>query len=55
MVKEVNCKAAGFDDCEFLVRDENEDELVDLVQHHAEQTHDKTVSRDDIEGLMRDV
>lgn len=55
MVKEVNCKEAGFEDCEFLIRDENEDEMVELVQHHAETTHDKTVDRDTIEELITEV
>lgn len=53
MVKEVNCKEAGFD-CEFMVRNENEDELVGFVQQHAEQTHDMSISRDDIRGFMKE-
>ncbi|USZ70977.1 DUF1059 domain-containing protein [Natronosalvus halobius] len=55
MVKEVQCKDAGFEDCDFVIRDENEDEMVDLVQQHAERTHDKSVSRDDVQGLMNEV
>lgn len=54
MVKEVNCKEAGYD-CEFLIRDENEEELIDLVQHHSEHTHDTSVSSEDIRGLMKEV
>ena len=54
MVKEVNCKEAG-KDCEFLVRDENEDELIELVQRHSEQTHDTSVSREDVQSLMKEV
>ena len=52
MVNEVSCKEAGYD-CEFLIRDENEDELIELVQQHSEQTHDMSVSREDVRGLMR--
>ena len=54
MVKEVSCHDAGFEDCAFMIRDENEDELVELVQHHAEQSHDAEVSRDDVQGLMHE-
>ena len=55
MVKEVNCKEAGMEGCEFLIRDEDEEELIDLVQQHAEQTHDKTVPREDVQSLMKEV
>jgi predicted small metal-binding protein len=55
MVKEVSCKEAGYDDCEFLIRDENEDELIELVQHHAEHTHDMSIAREDVEGLVKTV
>ncbi|WP_440771758.1 DUF1059 domain-containing protein [Natronorubrum sp. DTA28] len=55
MVKEVRCAEAGFEDCQFLIRDENEDEMIDLVQQHAERSHDTTVSRDDVEGLLQQV
>ena len=54
MVKEVNCKGAGYDDCEFLVRSENVDELVRFVQQHAEQTHEQSVSGTDVRSLMHD-
>ncbi|MFB6302040.1 MAG: DUF1059 domain-containing protein [Haloferacaceae archaeon] len=55
MAKEVNCKEAEYEDCEFLVRSENEDELVSVVQRHAERAHDMSVSRKDVEGLMKTV
>lgn len=54
MVHEVNCKGAGYTDCEFLIRSEDEDELIRFVQRHAEQTHDATVSGADVRGLMHD-
>lgn len=55
MVKEVNCNNAGYEDCQFLVRSENEDELVTFVQNHARDTHQADVSREQIEQLMTDV
>jgi len=55
MVKELSCAEAGYDDCAFVVRDENEDELVEIVQMHARQTHDTDLGRSDIEGLLREV
>jgi predicted small metal-binding protein len=47
MVKQVSCREAGMD-CDFLVRDENEDELIELVQRHAENTHGMEMSRSDV-------
>ena len=54
MVHEVNCKGAGYEDCEFLVRSENDDELIRFVQRHAEETHNQPVSGADVRGLMQD-
>lgn len=55
MVKEVRCIHAGFEDCEFLVRSENEAELIGIVQKHAEGTHDISVSPEHVERIMREV
>lgn len=55
MVKEVSCIHAGFEECEFLVRSEDERELIDIVQRHAEGTHDVSVSPEHVEKIMRDV
>jgi|AntRauMinimDraft_3_1070383.scaffolds.fasta_scaffold00281_5 predicted small metal-binding protein len=55
MVKEVSCIHAGFEDCEFLVRSENEPELIEFVQQHAEKTHDVSVSQDHVKKIMREV
>ena len=55
MVKEVSCIHAGFEDCEFLVRSEDESELVEFVRRHAERTHDVSVSREHVERIMREV
>jgi len=37
MVQEFSCKTAGASSCPFMVRDENTDELVRIVQQHGEQ------------------
>ena len=55
MVKEVSCIHAGFEDCEFLIRSENEAELIEFVRTHAERTHGVSVSRDHVERIMREV
>lgn len=55
MVTEVNCKDAGYPDCEFLIRSENVDELIRFTQQHSEQIHGQSVSRSDVEGVMQDV
>ncbi|WP_331235769.1 DUF1059 domain-containing protein [Natronorarus salvus] len=55
MAREVNCKSAGYEDCEFLVRSENVDELIRFVQQHAERTHGQAVADADVRALMRDV
>lgn len=54
MVKEVRCRDTGMD-CEFEMRSENEEEMVDLVQQHARNTHGKEMSRDDIQRGFREV
>ena len=55
MVKEVNCKGAGYEDCEFLVRSENVDEMIRFVQQHSEQTHGQSVTESDVRSVMQDV
>ena len=55
MIHEVNCKSAGYDNCGFLIRSENKDELIRMVQQHAEHTHDQAVSGSDVRGLIQDV
>ena len=55
MVKEVSCIHAGFENCEFLIRSEDEQELIEFVQKHAEQAHDVSVSQDHVENIMREV
>lgn len=55
MVQEVNCKEAGYEDCEFLIRSENVDEMIQFVKQHSEQTHGKSVSDADVRSVMQDV
>lgn len=47
MVKQVDCTS-----CEFLLQDEDEDELIEFVQKHAEATHGMTMSRGDVRGWI---
>lgn len=54
MAKEVACREAGYD-CDFVIRSENEDELVEFVQQHAKNTHDTEMSRDDVMGAWKSV
>lgn len=54
MAKEIVCRDAGYD-CDFMVRSENEDELVEMVQKHAKDVHDTDMSRADITGAWKTV
>ncbi|MBX0322312.1 DUF1059 domain-containing protein [Halomicroarcula sp. F13] len=54
MAKEVVCRDAGYD-CDFVIRSENEDELIEFVQTHAKETHDTEMSSADIEGAWTTV
>ena len=54
MVKEVHCKGAGYEDCEFFVRSENVEELIRFVQQHSEQTHGQSVSGADVRSVWQD-
>lgn len=55
MVKEISCIHAGFENCEFLIRSENEEEIIEFARKHAERTHDMEASRDYLERIMVDV
>jgi predicted small metal-binding protein len=41
--------------CEFQVRSEDDGELIELVQHHAEEYHDMSPSAGDIRDGMKTV
>lgn len=55
MVKEISCLHAGFEDCEFLIRSENEEEIIEFARQHAERTHDMKATRDYLERIMVEV
>jgi predicted small metal-binding protein len=48
MAEEFSCAAAGAPECPFMIRDENEDELVSMVQRHAKESHNENLSREDV-------
>lgn len=50
MVKQVDCT-----ECEFLIRNEDTDQLIDFVQKHAQESHDMSPSEADVEGWMTEV
>ena len=50
MVKQVDCT-----ECEFLIRNEDSDQLIEFVQKHAQESHDMAPSRADVEGWMTEV
>lgn len=54
MTKEISCREAGYD-CDFMMRSENEDELIEFVQEHARETHDMEMSASDIRGVWSTV
>ncbi|ESP88698.1 DUF1059 domain-containing protein [Candidatus Halobonum tyrrellensis] len=53
MAKQVSCREMGID-CEFLVRDGDEAELVDFVKRHAANVHDMELSDQDVRDVMRE-
>lgn len=54
MVKEMSCRDAGMD-CDFMIRSENENELIEFVQQHAEETHNEEMSRSDVRNALKTV
>ena len=52
MPMEFSCKAAG-SECPFEVKDENTDELVNIVQQHARDMHNEQISREEILRLAK--
>lgn len=43
MAREYQCSA-----CEFMIRSEAEDELIDFVRQHADEVHELSMSADDV-------
>lgn len=54
MAKHISCREAGFD-CDFEIRSENEDEVIEFARQHAEQSHDMELSRTQVEEYVQDV
>lgn len=54
MAKQFECKSAGMD-CPFMLRTENDDELVSFTQQHAKKMHKKDVSKQDILKMAKNV
>jgi predicted small metal-binding protein len=55
MVKEISCINAGFEDCEFLIRSENEEEVIEFAQQHARKTHDTEATPEHLEKILVEV
>ena len=54
MTKQISCREAGFD-CDFEVRSESDDEVIEFARQHAEQSHDMELSRSDLEEYLQEV
>ena len=55
MGKEISCINAGFEDCDFMVRSEDEEEVIDFAQQHAKNVHDADAPREHLEKILTDV
>ncbi|SIR51543.1 Predicted small metal-binding protein [Haladaptatus litoreus] len=40
-------------DCDFMVRANDENEVIEMVQEHAQNRHGMSMDRNDIEGAIR--
>lgn len=36
--------------CSFVIRSENEDEVIEMVQRHADEIHGTSMKEDDVRG-----
>lgn len=45
----------GCTECDFMIRSEDEDELIKLVQQHATDVHGMAIDRNDIRGNWKTV
>lgn len=50
MVRQFTCS-----DCAFMVRSENDDEVIDVVKNHGKEAHDRDVADDDVRAGWEDV
>lgn len=51
MVREIRCADTGTD-CDFVVRGNDEDELVRTLRQHAREMHDTAIARSDARNLV---
>lgn len=42
-------------DCDFMIRSEDKDQLINLTQQHVKETHNEDFSASDIEALIKTV
>jgi len=54
MAYEIVCADAGYD-CDFMIRSEDEDEIVEFVQEHARNVHGDELEAADIQELRSTV
>ncbi|MDG5775311.1 DUF1059 domain-containing protein [Haloarculaceae archaeon H-GB2-1] len=52
--KEFSCQSAGVD-CDFMVRSENDDELMEVVKEHVKEAHDMDLSDSDVRDAAKTV
>ena len=55
MAKQISCINAGFEDCPFLIRSEDPDEVAEVAIEHAARSHDVETTREHAERIMVDV
>ena len=55
MVHEISCINAGFEDCAFLIRSENEEEVIEFAQQHAKDIHDTDAPRAHLENVLKTI
>lgn len=55
MAKQISCISAGFEDCPFLIRSEDPEEVLEVAMCHAERAHGVETTREHAERIMVDV
>jgi predicted small metal-binding protein len=56
MAYEIACIHAGQEDCEFLIRSENEEEIIEVAMRHGTEAHGyEDLTREDLRDLMYEV
>lgn len=53
MAYELACRDTGMD-CDFMVRSENEDEVVEMAREHMQNVHGQELSSDDARGMVQE-